>query len=814
MRRRRNGDKHTTFARIGAGVLALAFTLSPPLHAEPNAGLAEQTQIAFSIAAQPLSSALMQLGQQANVQILTASDTLAGLPCAGAHGRLSIQQALTQLLAGTNLTFETFDAQTVIVRERGFVPGVSYESALTGAVPSVPIVTSLATMSVAGTTLGDVGFKADKTRAATRSETALTDVPQSVSVVTRDLIDAQQAVTVADIVRNVAGVNYVDGFGGPPLFRIRGFNVGNGLTDGLPNGVARIEDLPPLIGVERVEVLKGPEAILGESSVDNNFGGSVNVVLKRPQADPVHELSFSFARYDGARLGIDLAWPLGATSAWTYRWVASGNDTGRSPQGYRGQRSVYLAPSLAWQGATTQLIFGAEYIDNRIPVADHSVLLGDSLETSTPLDVLPGNANDHAAFRTTRGYYSLTHQLDGDWQITSRGQYVQQRSSGADWSFLDTQLTGYANAQAQAYHYADAFYTMQNDIGGSIEQGWLTHHFLFGIDYARTREGNATDPGSLVVSRPIEVDLLSNFSLPSARLQTQTTQEATQSLGGAWSNNTGLFLQDQLALGSQWDVLAALRRTSYQLTSHDLLGRQQDLHKSQWIPKLGVVYKPWRDVSFYASSATGFQTDSLVGQDGQPLPPSVSRQIEVGSKIELFDQRARLTTAVYRIKLDHSVDLVSPTPPFFAVPGPGQTNRGFEAELSGEVARGLDISTSVTVATIHNDDGTPATASPRRQGSLWLSYHFQREALQGWGVAGGVFARSRILAQRSEGGGYVSVPGQASAEINVSYDASQWRATLGVKNLFARTLYAFDVDQTFVPVREGRVVMFSGSYDF
>jgi len=282
-------------------------------------------------------------------------------------------------------------------------------------------------------------------------------------------------------------------------------------------------------------------------------------------------------------------------------------------------------------------------------------------------------------------------------------------------------------------------------------------------------------------------------------------------LGGSWSTQQGVFAQDQVAVGESWDVLAALRRTTYVLHggSADTAPTQR---RSIWIPRLGVVYKPAPQVSLYASSATGFQADSLLGEDGRPLPPSVSRQLEAGGRFGLFDQRARLTVAAYRIRLDHSVDLVSPEPPYFAVPGPGQVNHGVEVEFEGQPLPGLDLSASYTGARIHNRDGSLPTASPRRQFNLWASYRFQRAGWQDWSVAGGVFARSRSLG-RTEGGAYFDIPGQASVEAGITYHADRWSMTLGAKNLFARTLYAVDADQAFVPLREGRVVRLSAAFD-
>jgi iron complex outermembrane receptor protein len=760
----------------------------------------------FSIPPQPLSSALMALGRQADVQILASSNTIAGRHSTGTSGKLKVEVALARLLEGTGLDYEVIGRRTVVVRQRDFTPAASYESRLSGTKPSVPIVSELDTVRVSGLVLGDMGFMADTTRGATRTDSNLADLPQSVSIVTRDLMDSRQAFEVADVVRHVAGVDYVDGFGGPPLFRIRGFSTGNGLTDGMPNGVARIEDLPPLIGIERVEVLKGPETILGESSVDNNFGGSVNIVMKRPQAEPVRQLVFSTGRHDGTRLGVDLAGPLDAQGRLTYRWIAAGNRADRTAQGYHGQRSEYLAPSIAWQGDTTQLLFGLDYVDNRVPGPDHTALLGPSLADASSFDVLLGNPDDHARYRTRRAFYMAKQALGGDWSLRSRGQYVSQHSSGQAWAFSDTQRFGLTEAMASTYRYSDAFYTLQNELAASFDQGMLVHDVLLGIDYARTHTGNSAESNVITMGKAVELQ-------PDNLLPSATSQDAslarTQPLGGSWSTNTGVFVQDQISIGESWNVLATARHATYELAG----GAVPTLRRSKWVPRLGVVYKPAPGVSLYASSNTGFQVDALLGEDGRPLPPSVSHQIEVGTKLDMFDQRARLSAAWYRIRLDHSINRISPEPPHFAVPGPGQTNSGVEVEFEGQVMPGLDVSASYTGARIRNHDGSLPYGAPRHQWNAWASYHFQRSALQSWGVAGGVFARSRSIG-RVVSGGHFAIPGQLSAEANLTYYADAWSATLGVKNLFARTLYAVNAESSFVPVREGRMILLSGTYNF
>jgi iron complex outermembrane receptor protein len=158
--------------------------------------------------------------------------------------------------------------------------------------------------------------------------------------------------------------------------------------------------------------------------------------------------------------------------------------------------------------------------------------------------------------------------------------------------------------------------------------------------------------------------------------------------------------------------------------------------------------------------------------------------------------------------------LLSAQPPYFFSPGTGQTNNGAEIEFTGRIAQGLDISASYTNARISNHDGTPPTGAPRQHFSLWSSYWFQSAALKGWGVAGGMLARSRSLGLTTDDNTYFNIPGQASVDANVSYRARNWSMALGVKNLFGRNLLSDNFDETFVPLHNRRTFMLTGAHGF
>ncbi|KAG9589259.1 hypothetical protein KCV01_g12306, partial [Aureobasidium melanogenum] len=413
---------------------------------------------------------------------------------------------------------------------------------------------------------------------------------------------------------------------------------------------------------------------------------------------------------------------------------------------------------------------GVEFVDNRVPGPEHTVLLGTTLSSRSAIRALPGTPNDLSTFRTTRAVFEVDHEFADDWTFHSQGQYVRQRSDGRNWSYdAADNYFGMLTPVARSFRYTADYWTWQNDLAAQFQHGIVTHHVLVGFDLARTHAGDdgvsgvtesvldhAPNKGdAFVATRPLPYDLGGSgaFSAQNKFAESLLPVSTTvQSLGGSWQTNSGLYLQDQIAIGERWNVLAALRRTNYRLDTSWADGAPRRVNKSRWIPKLGIVYKLTPDISLYADTSTGFQPNPLLGKDGQPLPAATSRQVEVGGKFDLFDHQARLTAALYRIRVDHSVSLVSPEPPFFATPGPGQTNHGLEVEFTGRVAPGLDVLASLTETRIHNNDDTRVTGAPRHQAAVWASYRFGEGSVRPWGVAAGVLARSRSLGQTSSDG--------------------------------------------------------------
>lgn len=778
--------------------------------AAPASAIQQPVGMRFAIPAQSLSTALIALGKQANVQVLTAGQTVDALRSHEVTGTFTTAEALTRMLEGTGMIYAFADAQTVVVKPGATAQAVQARSTSQTA-PETP--TWLSPIQAIGLVGKDEGFMADVSSGPTRTVSDPIDVPQSVGFVTQELLQSEQVQTIAGAIQNVAGVQYIDGSIGLPVFDVRGFTTGNGMTDGMPNNILGIGDFPPLIGVDRLEVLKGPEAILGDTSAYNNFGGLIDVVLKKPQPEPVQQVTFSIGEYGEKQLGLDLAGALNNSQSLSYRLILNGDFADHTPQGMRGQRNRYVAPSIGWSTPETTFIAGISWMMNHTPIPDHTILLNNTVPSASPPGILLDNPDDHTAIETRRLYYMLEHRFNEIWSFRSRAQYVRESIDTQYWTLDGIQPTGDLDATALDYQTSDAYYVLQNDLTANFGNSWMQHAVVLGFDYSRIQLGG----GEYAFSNggngmPYNIFTSGPLLRANAAFSPDDYAEGYFS-GSPWTTETGLFLQDQIALGTHWDVLLAWRRTGYELQTYYPDGSPWNQHKVQWVPNFGVVYKFTPGTAVYANTSSGFQPDTGLGKNNRPLPPALSRQIEIGTKLDLFHDKARLTVAAYRIMLNNSADLISLQPPYYYLSGPGQANKGVEVEFNGEITDGWDISAAFTNALIHNDDGTPALGAPRQRFNLWNSYTFQNGYWRGFGMAAGVLARSRSLGELSDESAYIPIPGQASVSANVFYRAPRWSITLGVKNLLDRNLYGPQFDETFVPLRNRRTYLFSGTFD-
>ena len=787
---------------VRRSLLALAIVGSLSMvsaYAQPQA--AAQVQQSYDVAAGPLADVLAKLAQEVGGRIVFDPQLVANKTSLGVRGSYTREDALREVLQGSGLAPSIQSDGTLSVQraKRSTRTTSSYDSAGqhgTAVAPSPAFggVTQLSEVKVVAQ--AENTYNVDSSNGATRTDTDLINTPQSVSVITRKLMDDQQAQTLDDALANASGVLVNGNAGGSGTsYTVRGYGNATVMSDGMVgNG---LPSSTPIWGVDSVEVLKGPESILQGSASGQNFGGVINIVAKQPQVTPVADLMAGFGSYGQAQSGFDFGGALTANKELSYRFVGEYDHTSNNVGGYDSSHQIYLAPSLRWSNGDTSLLVGAERTVKSGPLQFATIAPGPKIDDTAPIRVI-GAKEDGADTNQTRVYYKFEQSLFGDnWSFRSRGQYQNQDQTQQLWYpevrldrleqgdiLLGGLLTG-VNLRSIA---------LQNDIHGTFSTGPISHEVVIGSDFSRTDTRI-----SLAETWPAAFNIFTSPQLPSVSSSLHTTAPLFEYSSLVPTSEVGYLFQDQMSYGDHWHALFALRDAIY----HNYAA-SPDVQK--WLPNIGVLYAFTPDISAYVNSMKGYYPNNEINAQGGLLPPQTSSQYEAGLKFDLMNKKLSLTTAAYKITVSNTA-LSVPGTVFYTL-GPGQTSRGAEVELKGQFTPGLDLSTTFTHIDATTNNGTPVLAVPKNTATFWGAYRFRSPVLRNFGVGLGVFARG---ASTNYLGAYDPItfqplymknPGNVRVDAHVSYTKSNWSLNFGIRDVFDRRIYSVDAQGLYAGVTD------------
>ena len=777
-------------ARVRRGSRAswtgLAVALGCSIAAPPTSA-ADAPAIAFHVAGGQLDTVLLQIAKLGHVVLSFDASLTRGLAAAPVDGTMTPKEALAHALAGSHLELIEVANGTLTLRR---AESASEPSA---AAPSDHVLPKIDVMGRAdGDQAAKHSFVVERSSTATRTDMALSDVPQSVGEVSREVMTTQQAATVADALANVSGATPFFGFNSADYdVKVRGFQTTSLLVDGM---LYEAMAYPPLEGVERVEVIKGPVTLIAGGVP---AGGIVNLVTKKPDFKIERTLTTQIDSNGQRRASIDLGGTFGDGSNLAYRFVAAGELDNRNYGGYDGKREFYLAPSLRYRDADTDITLGVEHYRNRLPILPYTVGGPDGLPLpDTPL--IPVSASsDYISNESTEVHLFAEHSFGDGWSVRARARMLRYETD----TFWNLPLAvfdanGDVGLDAVNARIVEHQATVASELVRTFKLGGVSGTLLAGLDFWRFGFANDQAPDNFSTQNLYTPQPLA--TVPGGPLMPFSSYDSRQ-----WST----YVQAQLAFGSRLRVLASLRHTNV-LYSDQL--DQFDQHNSAWTPTLGVSYRLTSSATLYANWLHGF--DQSLGNptaSGAGLPPMRSEQIETGVKFDLLDDKLYATAAVYRVHNDFSIG-VDPTNPLYAAQAPGQHSRGFEFDIQGQALPGWNVIGTLAVAS-SNAGGidTASPAIPSRSASLWTTYAFSHDPARGFSVGGGLFCHSR---EPTDMPGY-SLPGDARVDATVFYRAKHWSAQLGVKNVFDRRLYGASMHAIAIPVLPGRAVILTTTFD-
>lgn len=751
---------------LSAGLGGLMLLAATAAHAQ---------QHEFRIPAGDLRAALNAY-QAATGQALAVDDAdVAGRTTRGAQGALSSREALDRILAGTSLHS--------CPSAGGFALVVESQSCSSSSSPPPGEVTQVADVIVTGTA---VSHLADRSRTGTRMDADPMTLPLSVSTVSEELLTRQQALTLSDAVANVAGVT-----GSPDgSFNMRGFSAGvmrngNLSADGTTGDV-------PIVAVSRVEVVKGPEAII--AGVASRYGGVVNVITKTPQAARVADFTTTIGSRGYYDLGMDVGGAVNEDKTVLVRLVASTQNTDRTLSGYDGPSSDYIAPSITLRRPSwgTELTAQYEYQNSR-KAPDLTVFAFDGELTDDLPIVRLGPKDDGTRTESRVATLSLEQKINEDWSFALR--YSQDRQERTTASGLNFDGVGFGLPFPSVFsigYRGDTQATINTaklEVRGRFDTGPIEHKVLATYDDMRSRVIQGSQFLSLrstdlatgeITDRTDEFGPL--FGIPGPRLS-----------GGLKPKETGVLLMDQMTWG-KWVALAGWRNIRYE-PNIMVAGAAPLGQFDKSLPSIGLLYRATPEISLYASASKGFEPNlGLYGFDGSPVSPEDAQQVEAGVKALLFHERIAASFSVFAIDQKNVAvpdpEVVDPvcsggTPCYVTVPG--VKSNGFEVEVSGRILPRLEMRASYSYndKDADNIERSGIFYAPH-QGGLWATYRFSDDQ-NGWWAGGGL----QVRGARNQGTPEDAAnPGQTRIDLSGGYDASNWSAIVGVKNVADERLYS------------------------
>jgi iron complex outermembrane receptor protein len=669
-------------------VLVAAVALLGPATAaavEPPMTLAQAAAVPFAIPPQPLASALVAFGRQAGLQVSFDPAVAAGAASPGVTGTLAPEAALRQLLAGTGAVARFGDGGAVVVERPGQAAG-------DGALVLDPITVEAQRQAPSTATIGTLppayagGQVATGGRVGLLGNRDLLDTPFSTQSYTEELIENQQARTVGDVLINNPSVRVVSPANATfEDFFIRGFSIRavDAAFDGLygltPNARTPVE------AVERVELLKGPNALLNGISPNAAVGGAINLVPKRAGEAPLAEATASYLA--DARLGghADLGRRFGREGAFGIRTNLAyrEGDTVRDDQ---DERLGLAAAALDYRGErlrlTTDLGYQRDEFDSAFNEGGVTpgFAIPDAPDASTNLQQKWETSRFTTVYGAARAEYDIT---DG---LTASAAYGQSRSDGrvVETFVTVTDEDGDFEASPSYFRIRDEFATGEAALRGTFRTGPIGHQ----ASLVASALWGEFSLGSAGFGSPIFSNIYDPVSVPEP--PTGSVSNDVDRLSE--TDFTGLALADTLsALDDRVLLTLGVRRQRIETDSPDAEGRFVSAYDdSELTPAVGLVVKPLANLSLYGNYIEGLQPGETAPEDaanaGEVFPPYVAEQYEVGAKLDLGSFTA--TLAWFQITQPNA--FTDPVTNIFDVDGE-QRNRGVELELFGEPVEGVRL---------------------------------------------------------------------------------------------------------------------------
>jgi catecholate siderophore receptor len=661
----------------------------------------QQRLVQFEIPSGTLESVLIDFQKTADIQVIIPNDAMRSLSAPGVNGRYSPEQALREILRDTGVSYRFTDKKTVMLEIHAEAESVEIRD------DSRPVLSS------------------------NKYTQPILDTPQTITVISKEVMQEQGATTLRDVLRNVPGLTLTAGEGGNPAgdnLTLRGFSARNDIfIDG-------VRDISPQsrdpFNLEQVDVVKGPgSAYTGRGST----GGSINLINKTPGIRRTLAGTFDLGTDRTRSATADVNLPLGDSVAFRLNLLAHHS-------GVAGRDVVKfdrwgVAPSLTLGvGKPTRLTISyyklkqdniSDYGIPWVPVTNNVLVEHRDRPAPVPRDTFYG-LRDRDFERLNSDLVTLKFEKDFNDGLSLRNQFRYANSSRDSIAtpprFASNNSTA-INREFRSWQTEDKIWDNQTDFISHFSTGKIEHALVTGLDFSRennTRLTRTAPNMSTTLFNPNPDDV---FTGPTT---------VSPIVGDVTANSQALYLFDTAKLGSKWDINGGLRWDRFDADGITTTGAPVSRVDRMLSTRAGVVFKPLSQGAVYASYGTSLNP-SLEGLSYNTanvvIDPEKTYTFEAGSKWDFFSGRVLLSGAVFRVeKMNARTPGILPGDPPQVLEGKQRVD-GAELSVEGSITRDWRVLAGYTFldsTTVDSNNpveiGKELVNTPPNSFNVWSTY--------------------------------------------------------------------------------------------
>jgi len=675
--------------------------------------------------------------------------------------------------------------------------------------------TTLATIKIKAQQTSDQTYKVDSSSSATRSEIALKDTPQSVSVVTQKVIEDIGATRLIEALDLAGGVGRANNFGGQGLtgFNLRGFTSGEFYRNGFPINRG-YPNAPDSNTIERIDVLRGPSSSLYGRG---DPGGTFNLISKTPKSEQQTTLGAQLNSEGLYRTTVDTTGTIPNADNIGYRLnvIAEGGDSYRD---HVESKRYGIAPVIQWQASdATKVTFEADILRNQHPLdRGHTRYPTQKSFNSSPETYLweTGKYNNRLYNDNNMTQLRVEHDLGNDWKLNAGVQYLNGKLYGYAVEANGIQNDG--ETLGRNYNYRELKWQdtdAQINLTGNFQLLGLAHTLVTGLEYENyDYKSYIIRSSGDIGSYPINInDPVLGQALPELNRVTTHDRENLKT--------TAVFVQDQIDLNERLSALLGLRFEHYEHDYKNLLPSTVNWNTSHnaFIPRLGLVFKARDDLSIYSNAAKSFKPNTGANRNGEGFDPEEGIAYELGFKWQALDNMLSVDSAIFYAEKENILT-IDPIDSAYKVSAGEVRSRGIELNIAGQITPAWKIigGYAYTDAEVTKDNtlqkGTSLANIPKNSFNLLNIYEFQDGPLQGVGLG----VNQKYIDKRAgqTANSTYTMKGYAVTDLVSYYQATpKLRLNLDLKNIFDK-VYDESAFNLYAYPGEPRTFQFGMSYTF